>query len=60
MSENTLALVLDNPVNNLEYSTATDEKKMSIDWRNLTTNAIYNETDNKQYPTAGEYYVYWL
>jgi hypothetical protein len=45
MSENKVALVLDN-TRSLEYTTANDKKQMSIDWRDLNSGAIYNETPN--------------
>ena len=45
----------------IEYDpTKNIEQQMSIDWRNTTTNAIYNETDNMQYPEEGKYNIYWL
>lgn len=59
MSENKVALVLDN-TRSLEYTTADDKKQMSIDWRDLNSGAIYNETPNMQYPEAGKYNIYWL
>ena len=59
MSENKVALVLDN-TRSLEYTTANDKKQMSIDWRDLNSGAIYNETPNMQYPEAGKYNIYWL
>jgi hypothetical protein len=33
---------------------------MSIDWRDLNSGAIYNETPNMQYPEVGKYNIYWL
>ena len=59
MSKNDVKLVLDN-TELLEYTTIDDKKQMSIDWRDLETNAIYNETSNMQYPKFGKYNIYWL
>lgn len=59
MSNSSVALVLDEPISK-EYETSDDIKKMSIDWRNIDTNAIYNETTEMQYPEAGLYNIYWL
>ena len=69
MANNKLVLDLDN-TKKLEYGSADnngkaivtndDKKVMSIDWRNLDTNAIYNENKEQQYPEAGKYNIYWL